>query len=189
MFENENLEKITEILHKKGTILIPTDTVWGVCCDATDDDAVAKVQKIKQKTAKTGFVVLVSDLAMLKSYLEEMPPRIETLLVYHTRPLTIVYTHTKGLSDLVASADGSVAIRIVQDSFCADLIAHFGKPIVATLACTEGGKPPTHFGEISSDILENMDFVARFGRDNREAVMPSVIAKMNNDEELDFLRE
>ncbi len=189
MFENEKFDEILTVLRRGGVILYPTDTIWGVGCDATNSAAVERILEIKNRPAEKGLVLLVSSIDMLKRFVQKVHPRIETLLSFHDRPLTVIYENPLGLASNVLAKDGTVAIRIVQDYFCKELIGQLGKPIVATSA-NIGGQPfPTHFGEISSDVLEEVDFVVKYKQDSREKKEPSVIVKLNDIEELDFIRE
>ena len=188
-FENEKFDEILTILRRGGIILYPTDTIWGIGCDATNAAAVERIHTIKNRPSDKGFVLLVSSIEMLKKYVADIHPRVQTLVAYHTRPLTVIYDKGIGLPKNDVAADGSVAIRVTTDPFCRELIAQFGKPIVSTSANVSGEPFPSYFGEISSDILENVDFVVKYKQDSREAGVPSVIARLNDDEELDFLRE
>jgi L-threonylcarbamoyladenylate synthase len=189
MFENEKFEEILNVLRQGGTILLPTDTVWGIGCDATNHEAVEKVNTIKERPSGKGYVLLVDSIDMLKNHVMHVHPRIETLLGYHERPLTIIYDEGVGLASNVLGKDGSVAIRVVKDAFCRELILQFGKPIVATSANVNKEAMPTNYGEISSDILEKVDFVVKLKQDSKEHGEPSIIARLNEFEELDFIRE
>lgn len=189
MFENEKFDEILTVLRKSGVILYPTDTIWGIGCDASDAIAVEKILKLKNDRNNKGFVLLVDSIDTLKKYVNHVHPRIETLLSFHERPVTVVYEEGVGLATNVLSADGSIAIRVVRDAFCRELIRQLGKPLVSTSANISGAAYPTHFGEISSDILENVDFIVKYKQDNKERGEPSVIVRLNKDEELDFIRE
>ncbi len=190
MFENEKFDEILAVLRRGDTILYPTDTIWAIGCDATNEDAVQRLIKIKGKKPEKGYILLVDSLEMLKKYVQGVHPRVQTLLSYHSRPLTIVYDEAQNVATNAYAADGSVAIRIVQDAFCRELIRQFGKPIIKTSANIAGEKYPTHFGEISSDILEKIGKVIRLKQDKKEQNEPSIIARFNEEiGELDFLRE
>lgn len=188
MFENEKFDEILAVLRRGGVILYPTDTIWGIGCDATNADAVSRITKIKERSADKGYILLVDSLEMLKKYVTSVHPRVQTLLAYHTRPLTMIYDESVGVASNVLALDGSVAVRIVQDAFCRELIRQFGKPIVKSSAKLEGQPHPGYYGEISSDILEKVDMVVRLKQDVKERGEPSVIARFT-DEELDFIRE
>jgi L-threonylcarbamoyladenylate synthase len=189
MFENEKFDEILAILKRGGVILFPTDTIWGIGCDATNEDAVQRIIDIKTRPPEKGFVSLADSLDMVKRHTAAVHPRIQTLLGYHIRPLTVIYDKGIGVSSKVLAPDGSIALRITRDAFCRELIAQFGKPLVATSANVSGSPFPTHFGDIRSDILEQVDMVVRLKQDNKERGEPSVIVRLNEDEELEFLRE
>jgi L-threonylcarbamoyladenylate synthase len=189
MFENEKFEEILTVLKQGGTILYPTDTIWGIGCDATNEAAVEKINNLKNRKNKNGYILLVDSLETLKNYVAHVHPRIETLLHFHERPLTVIYDEGVGLASSVLGKDGSVAIRIVKDAFCRELIRQFGKPLVKASAKVSGKKYPATYGEISSEILEKVDLVVRLKQDSKERGEPSVIVRLNEFEELDFIRE
>ena len=191
MTHNYNLNPILETLNNGGSILYPTDTVWGIGCDATNADAVDKIFQLKERDRSKPFNLLVSSVEMLKNYIEHLHPRIETLLLYHVRPLTIVYEKAKNLPPISIAKDGSVGFRIPNDEFCRKLIENFGKPIVATSANISNSPLPNHFGEISSDILMQVDHVVKYRQREKNMNAPSVIAKLSDSirAELEFLRD
>lgn len=189
MFENEKFDEILTVIRKGGVILYPTDTIWGIGCDATNEKAVDKVIDIKGRRSDKGLVVLVDSIEMLKKYAKHVHPRIETLISFHERPLTVVYDEGKGVTKNVMATDGSIAIRVVQDPFCKELIRQLDKPLVSTSANISGKPFPAHFGEITSDIFEKVDFVVKYKQDSKEQGEPSVIVRLNEQEELDFIRE
>ncbi len=189
MFENEKFDEILTILRKGGVILFPTDTIWGVACDATNEEAVKKLRALKNQPDTEGVVSIVSSLDMLKLYVDHVHPRLETLISYHNRPLTIIYDEGIGLASNVAHKDKTVAVRIVQDAFCRELIEQLGRPMVASAAAVWKKTLPAHFGEISSDSIEKVDFIVKYKQDTKEKEEPSVIVRLNDVEELDFIRE
>ena len=189
MFENEKFDEILTVLRKGGVILYPTDTIWGIGCDATQEDAVEKILTLKNRKSDKGFVLLVDSIEMLKNYVDHVHPRVETLLSFHDRPLTVIYEQGVGLASNVLAIDGSIAIRVVKDAFCRELIQQFGRPLVSTSANVSGAPFPAHFGEINSDVIEKVDFIVKYKQDNKEKGEPSVIVRLNKDEELDFIRE
>jgi L-threonylcarbamoyladenylate synthase len=189
VFENEKFTEILNVLNAGGVILYPTDTIWGIGCDATNAAAVEKVYRLKDRPSGKGFVLLVDSVQMLRQYVSHVHPRLDTLLQYHTRPLTVIYEKGVHLAKNVTAPDGSVAIRLATDSFCKALIRLFGKPIIATSANISGQPFAKHFGEISSDVLERVDFVVKFRQEQRETGEPSVIVRLNAAEELEFIRE
>lgn len=189
LFGSEPLSDICAVMERGGTILYPTDTIWGIGCDATNETAVDKIHQIKQRDPGKPLSLLVSSIEMARNYVEELHPRVETLLAHHLRPLTVVYNKAKNLPPNLLPADGSIAIRIAQDDFCKNLIAQFGKPIVTTSANLSGEPYPAHFGGISSAIISHVDYVVKQGRSNTQMGEPSVVIKVDKNGEIIFLRE
>jgi L-threonylcarbamoyladenylate synthase len=185
----DHFDSIVQDLRDGKVLLMPTDTIWGIVCDAYNTQAVERVLRIKGLKPGAGAVTLVKDMAMLKAHAPMIHPRIETLLVYHTRPLTLLYSDTLHLSTALHASDGTTAIRITFDQLCAQLIDALERPIVAAAACSIGNSYPAHFGEIKSDILTQVDYIMKYRQADRSICVPSVIARMGADEELEFLRE
>jgi len=189
MFENDNLDDITTILEQGGIILYPTDTIWGIGCDACNSEAVKKIYDLKKRDYAKPFVLLVDSIEMLKAHVQEVHPKIDTLLMHHIRPLTVVYNQGKNLAPNAIGSDGSVAIRIVQDEFCKKMIRNFGRPVVATSANVSNEPFPSNFGSIRSDIIQGVDYVVKLRQHEKVAGAPSVIVTLSNRGELVFLRE
>jgi len=179
---------LLECLRTDGIILYPTDTIWGIGCDATNETAVKKIYDLKKRELSKPFVLLVDSLEMLKEYVHQVHPRIETLLSFHQRPLTVVYNQAKNLPPISASDAGSVAIRVVQDAFCKQLIGAFGKPLISTSANISTEPFPANFGEVSSAIIEGVNYVVKFRQDEKTMGEPSVVVKVEENGELVFLR-
>jgi L-threonylcarbamoyladenylate synthase len=179
--EKDQIADIVRTLALGGTILYPTDTIWGVGCDATNEDAVQKIYDLKQRNTGKGFVILVSDLQMLREYVRHVHPRMDTI--------TVIYDKSKHLPNNVTAPDGSIAVRVANDPFCRELISSFGKPLVATSANVSDKGFPHHFGEISSEIIERVDYVVKYRQSDKSKHEPSVIVRMSEGEELDFVRE
>ena len=188
MLDVDSQDKLLKVLAESGLILFPTDTIWGVGCDATDPNAVAKVYELKKREKNKPLVVLVDGIDMLKRYVRRVHPKIETLLEYHQRPITVIYDQGINLAPNLLAEDGSVGIRLVLDPFCKEMIQKFGKPIVATSANVSGVPFPKNYGEISSDILEGVDYVAKVKQRDQDLLSPSVIVKQDKDGELIFIR-
>ncbi len=182
------LDQIVKTLHQGGTILYPTDTIWGLGCDGTNAMAIKKVFDLKNRPKSKPFILLVSGIDMLHKYVQKVHPRLETLLAYHQRPLTVIYENPQHLPSIAIGPDHTVAIRIVHDPFCNELITKFGKPIVATSANRNGEPFPKTFGEISFDIMQHVDYIANHRRDDTSAQDPSVIVRLSEKSELIFLR-
>lgn len=189
MVNNYELEPILACLENGGTILYPTDTIWSIGCDATNIAAVENVFDLKQRDRNKPLVLLAASIEMVKNHIERIHPRIETLLLFHKRPLTIVYKQAKNLAPNVYGDDGSIAIRIPEDRFCRELIDAFGKPLVAANANISGTPFPNHFGEISSSIICGVDHVVKYRTMDKDMNQPAVIATMGESGEMEFLRE
>jgi L-threonylcarbamoyladenylate synthase len=189
MFEFDFIQELVTTLENGGLILYPTDTVWAIGCDATNPDAVAKVLALKQRKKGKGLILLASDSDMIGEYVNHIPPRIDTLLMYHTRPLTVIYEEGENLPEAVFGKKNNVAFRIVQDDFCKKLIEKIKKPLVATTANVDNTDIPMNFGSISSDIVEGVDYIVRYRREDKKDGELSVIAYMGDDGELAFLRD
>ncbi|MCB9266385.1 MAG: Sua5/YciO/YrdC/YwlC family protein [Lewinellaceae bacterium] len=189
MVQNYDLESALETLLTGGLILYPTDTVWSIGCNATNPRAVGRLRQLKRTDDALGLEILVNSIDMLRRYIVHLHPRIETLLTYHLRPLTVLYEQGRNLPNSILSEDGQVAIRLVQDEYCRELIGRLGKPLVATAADLRQGYYPDNFGAISSDVIERVDYVSRHRRSEKERSRPSVVAQLSVKDELEFLRE
>ncbi len=176
-------------LEKGGIVLHPTDTIWGLGCDAMNEKAIEKIYKLKKRPTSSPLIVLVSSIEMLKLFAPRIHPRVETLLSMHVQPLTVIYPNVKGLPDILYSEKKTVAIRVVQDAFCQALIQQFGNPIVSTSANFSGEPWPKGFGEINSEIIKASNYVVRHRREEKVTGAPSVIATFNSKGNLSFLRE
>ncbi len=196
-YTNEKLRMVQEYdikgalmtLQQGGILLYPTDTIWSIGCDATNARAIDKAYLIKQKTNAKGIEILVNSLQMLRDYVVHLHPKLETLLVYHTRPLTVVFDKPRNLPANAIAPDGTVAIRVVQDEFCRSLITELGKPLLASFASMHEGMFPLNFGAISSEIIEQVDFVVKYRQNEKSSHEPSVVVKLTKRDELVFLRE
>ncbi len=189
MVQNYLLEPIVNTLENGGLILFPTDTIWGIGCDATNPEAVAKLRQLRELPPEIPLTLLSYSMEQLKFYVNFVHPRVETLLQFHNRPLTIIYDQAQNLPEAAAASDGSVAFRIPKDTFCHELLEEFGRPIVATAACIGNIPHPNHFGEISSAVIEGIDLVVRYRQMDKNMAEPSVVARIGEDEELIFIRE
>ncbi len=185
----DDINEIGAMIKAGKIICYPTDTVWALGCDATNSAAVQAIRSIKNIPDTEGLVVLVNSIDMLKSLVEEIPPRIETLLALHHRPFTLVYTLKGGLSQNVCAEDGTVAIRFTNDEFCATLIDIAGGPIVSTIAAMHGAPHPANFGGVSSSILGSADYVVKHRQDDKRTNEPSPLARLDQFQELEFIRE
>ncbi len=182
------LDQITKVLHRGGIIIYPTDTIWGLGCDATNPKSVERLYRLKQRPATRPFTVLVNSIEMLHEYVEEIHPRLETLLIYHQRPLTVIYDCVRKLPSLLQGKKNSAAIRMTLDPFCAAVITSFGRPIIATSANTSRQPFPTTFANIEYDLLHQVDYVVKHKQGSMQREEPSVVVRMTDRSELEFLR-
>ncbi|KAB1159318.1 threonylcarbamoyl-AMP synthase [Tenacibaculum aiptasiae] len=162
------LEEInrTESFLKKGEIILyPTDTVWGIGCDATDEKSVKRIFEIKNREESKSLIILVDSIEMLQQYIDEIPEDALKILKENKKPTTIIYNNPKGLAKNTIASDNTVAIRIPDDEFCKQLIKKFGKPIVSTSANISGEPTAKSFSEISNAILNSVDYVVDLHRE------------------------
>lgn len=179
--------KIVSLLHEGNTMLYPTDTIWGIGCDATNETAVEKIFDIKNRPKEKSLIVLVDSVEMLKEYVT-VTPEIASLLATFELPTTVIYSNPKGLAANVVNADNTVAIRIVNHDFCRQLIQQFGKPIVSTSANVSGEKNPVSFQDISEIIKNRVDFIVDEKYDTSVYKNPSKLIKINADSSIEYLR-
>lgn len=182
-------DEIAAILAEGKTILYPTDTIWGLGCDATNEEAVKSIYNLKQRKKDKPFLILVDSLEMLKEYVVDLHPRIETLLHYHNRPLTIIHKQADNLPEISVANDKSVGIRITQDDFCKSIIRKLGKPVTSTSANISNNPPPAFFMEISEKVKSLVDYIVPIRQEDTTAKEPSVIAKYDEMGELIILRK
>ena len=180
------------VLRGGGTILYPTDTVWGLGCDATDPEAVKKVFDIKKRDDSKSLVLLCSDLDMVARHVKEIPPMAIDLVEVNDAPMTIIYpgalTGRYHLAPQVVAEDGSVGIRIPSGGFCAALLKRFGKPLVSTSANVSGGPTPRNFSEIAPEIVSAVDFVTPSSLEKGATGKASQIIKVEMDGEVKLIR-
>jgi L-threonylcarbamoyladenylate synthase len=185
----DDLTQSLSVLNRGGVILYPTDTVWGLGCDATNVEAVEKIYAIKRRSETQSMLALVDSLRMLSVYVDVIPDSALQLLRTAGGPLSIVYPHAKNLAENLIAADGSAGIRIVKDEpFCRQLIEKFGKPVVSTSANITGERPPGCFCEISGIIKSSADYIVRWRQDDRKQAEASSLVRINPDGTCDVLR-
>lgn len=179
---NNDIEKCLTVLQNGGTILYPTDTIWGIGCDATNSDAVKKIIQIKHRPQNKSFIVLVSDEKELMQYTASLDLEILIYLEKIKKPTTVIYPHAIGLAENLLANNGSVAIRICKDEFCKTLIKRFRKPIVSTSANISNTPSPGNFIEISNEIKDNVDYVVVYKQNQLNITVQSAIIEWNNGE-------
>jgi L-threonylcarbamoyladenylate synthase len=167
------------ILRSGGLILYPTDTIWGLGCDATNPEAVNKVYALKQRAETKSLIVLVADQRDILKYTSQPDPNIFDFLKTVQKPTTVIYEGAIGLAPNLINADGTIAIRLVADPFCRNLIKRLRKPLVSTSANLSGNPAPAFYREIDPHILAGVDYVAHHRRDDESPREPSAIIKWN----------
>jgi L-threonylcarbamoyladenylate synthase len=184
-----DIEKSLEILNAGGVILYPTDTIWGIGCDATNEKAVERIYQIKQRSDQKSMFVLLDNPNKIPSYINEMPELAWDLIDFTENPLTIIYSGAKNLAPNLIAPDGSIGIRISSDEFNQKLIQRFKKPLVSTSANISGGLSPKHFDDISQEIINAVDYVVEWKQDDYTKSMPSSIIKLGTTGEIQIIRK
>ena len=185
----EEILNAVKVLKNGGIILYPTDTLWGIGCDATNYKAVQKVYKLKKRIGTNSLIILLDKEKKIINYVKNIPEILWDLLKNIDSPTTIIYPNAKNLAKNVIAKDKSIAIRIVRDEFCKKLINLFNKPIVSTSANISGEPTPIIFHNISNEIIENVDYVVKIDHDKLNKVKPSTIIKLKENGEYDVLRQ
>ena len=175
-------------MEQGGTILYPTDTVWGIGCDATNNKAVGRIYEIKKTREKEGMLILIDSPKMLYQYVD-VPDIAWQIIEVSESPLTIIYPGARNLADGLIAKDNSAGIRIVADPFCSKLIRLFKKPVVSTSANISGDINPSSFSEISGAIINNVDYVVQWRQDDKTKTRPSGIIKLGIGGEVEIIRE
>lgn len=176
------LAKTQEILASGGVILYPTDTVWGLGCDATNPEAIQRIYKIKNRANSKSLICLVSSIAMLERHVQEVPLAAYDIIDLSEKPMTIIYDAPKGVASSVIAEDDSLGIRVVKDKFCRYLINNFKKPIVSTSANSSGAPTPKQFEEIDEKILSAVDYIVPLQPEFNNALASAIIKLKNNGE-------
>jgi L-threonylcarbamoyladenylate synthase len=180
-FETDILQCLAA-LQNEGTILYPTDTIWGIGCDATNFDAVEKIIHLKNRPSEKSFAILVADDVQLMKYVASVDDKLLKYLETIQKPTTVIYERAIGFADNVIADNGTVAIRICRDEFCKHLIKRFGKPIVSTSANISGMPSAPTFGEISPAIIDGVDYVVKYRQTDKNPAQASTIIQWKNGE-------
>jgi L-threonylcarbamoyladenylate synthase len=179
---------MTPLLKKGGIILYPTDTIWGIGCDATSPSSVKRIMEIKKRNENKSFIVLLDSESRLSTYVEKVPEQAWALIEFDEKPLTIIYDGARNLPPELIAADGSVAIRVTKDEFCRYLIGALNKPIVSTSANISGMPAAASFEDIDPALLSQVDYVASWRRTERIKNQPSTIIRLRTNGEIEFIR-
>jgi L-threonylcarbamoyladenylate synthase len=183
-----DIEGSLRALNKGGLILYPTDTVWGIGCDATNAAAVAKIYELKKRIDGKSMIVLLADEKDIIKYVTQPDPKIYDYIKGIHKPTTFIYEGGIGLAENMIQEDGTVAIRITTDPFCRQLLKRFGKPLVSTSANISGYPPPAIFEDIDIEIKSGVDYIVQHRQDDLTEATPSAIVKWNADGSLTIIR-
>ena len=182
------IEASLNVLKQGGILLYPTDTVWGIGCDATNADAIKRIFELKKRADSKSMICLVSDFKMLNQYVETIPEVAYDILKYAAKPTTIIYEDPIRVAENLIATDNTLGIRVVRDAFCNELIKRFRRPIVSTSANISGEKTPANFDEISQPIRDGVDHIVDWNRDKRSGT-PSAIIKLGVDGTVEVIRK
>jgi L-threonylcarbamoyladenylate synthase len=175
---DEDLRNCVRVLRDGGVILYPTDTIWGLGCDATNQSAVEKIFRIKERHESKSLIILVNSNTMLERYIREIPSAAAQIIEVSDTPVTIIYPGCRNLAPSVMAEDGSAGIRITNDDFCSELITRFRKPVVSTSANKSGSATPSFFDEIDKGIISSADYVVSYRQEDRQKRKASPVIKV-----------
>jgi L-threonylcarbamoyladenylate synthase len=174
----EDITRALDVLHKGGVILYPTDTIWGLGCDATNEEAVRRIYTIKKRADSKSMLILMENPALLDRYVKEVPSIAWDLIEITTTPLTIIFPGAKNLAKNLIAEDGSIGIRFTKEAFSRELIYRFRKPLVSTSANISGEPSPSIFKEIPEAVKKQVDYIVRFRQEDTIPGKPSGIIKL-----------
>jgi L-threonylcarbamoyladenylate synthase len=184
----DEIAKALKVVQDGGIILYPTDTIWGIGCDATNTEAVQKIYRLKQRNETKSMIILLDTDNKLASYIQEVPELAYNLIEYAENPLTLVMPGARNISPALIAADGSVGIRVSDHPFCQGLIQRLRKPLVSTSANISGKPSPQYFSQIDQEVIDGVDYVVDLDQNSMEIKTPSTIMKLAPDGRFEFLR-
>jgi L-threonylcarbamoyladenylate synthase len=187
-FFEQEVEEALKVLRSGNVILYPTDTIWGIGCDATNKEAVRRIYQIKKREDSKSMIILVADERDVLQYVAAPDLSVFDFIEEQTRPTTIIFGHAVGLPDSLIAEDGSIAIRIARDEFCRHLMKRLRKPIVSTSANISGQASPKFLTEVSEEIKNAVDHIVKWRQDDTSIALPSQIIKWNNDGSYTIIR-
>lgn len=185
----EEIKRACDVLYKGGVILYPTDTVWGIGCDATNEEAVRRVYEIKKRVDSKAMLVLVDNEVKVDFYVREVNPVAWDLIELTDKPLTIIYDQARNLASNLIAEDGSIGIRVTREEFSKQLCFRFRKAIVSTSANISGEKSPACFAEIGDEIKQAVDYIVNVRQDEVGSAVPSSIIKLGAHGEVKVIRK
>jgi L-threonylcarbamoyladenylate synthase len=185
---HDDLKAALQVLQKGGVILYPTDTIWGIGCDATNEEAVNHIYTIKNRDDAKSMLVLMENAALLERYVVEVPEIAYDLIELTDKPLTIIYDGAKNMAKNLMAEDGSIGIRVTRETFSSELIRRFKRPIVSTSANISGKPSPSCFDEIDQKIIDAVDYVVKYRQDETQKAVPSSIIKLGRGGQIKIIR-
>ena len=185
---NEDIKKAIEVLKAGGIILYPTDTLWGLGCDAKNEKAVEKICKVKKRDDRKSMLILLNNINFIRSYVEEVPEIAMDIIELANKPTTVIYPGAKNIAKNLIAEDGSIGIRITTEEFTDKLLQQFKNPIVSTSANISGDPSPESFNDISDEIKSSVDYIVNY-KQEMKANKPSSIIKIGLSNEINVIRE
>ena len=185
----EELKKALEVLKSGGIILYPTDTIWGIGCDATNEEAVKRIFQLKKRKDSKSMIVLLDNPNKLESYVNRVPETAWQFVEYSEKPISIIYDNAKNLAPSAIAPDGSIAIRVTKDEFCSKLIYQLRKPIISTSANISDQRSPQSFDEISEVIRQGVDYIVNLRKEEKTTAKPSTIIRLRENGQIEFIRK
>ncbi|MCY4778240.1 L-threonylcarbamoyladenylate synthase [Sphingobacterium sp. UT-1RO-CII-1] len=185
----DDVNKALETLRNGGLILYPTDTIWGIGCDATNEEAVEKIYALKERDKTKSMIVLLHNDNQLAGYVNDIPEVVYDLIEYSERPITIIYSKAKNIAPNAIAQNGSVGIRIVNHPFCQQLLQRFKKPIISTSANLSGQTSPKNFDEIDNNIKQAVDYIVEYDQNKEGDGKSSIVMKIDPSGMFEFIRK
>jgi len=185
----DDIRKACEVLRNGGIILYPTDTIWGIGCDATNEEAVQRIYELKQRDDSKSMLVLLDNPTKLQTYVQDVPDIAWDLIELADKPLTLIYEGAKNLASNLIAPDGSIGIRITGELFSRELCKQFRKPIVSTSANVSGEKSPSRFSQIQSAIKSGVDYIVTYRQKDQSEAKPSGIVKLGKNGTIQIIRK
>lgn len=184
----QDIVNCLKVLRGGGLILYPTDTIWGIGCDATNGAAVSRIYQLKKRVSSKSLIVLLADSRDILKYVAAPDPQVFDYIDQAVKPTTFIFAGALGLADNLIGEDGSVGIRVVRDEFCRHLIKRLGRPLVSTSANFSGEEYPPYFAAINPEIIQGVDYCVAYRREDKGSAQPSVVVRLEKDGSLTVIR-
>ncbi len=185
----DEVKNALDVINQGGIILYPTDTIWGLGCDATNTEAIQKIYALKQRAQEKSMIILLDTENKLESYIREVPAIAYDLIEFTENPLTLVMPGAKNISPALIAADGSVGVRVSTHPFCQQLIQRLRKPLVSTSANISGQPSPQNFSQVSDEIINGVDYVVNLDQHDLSIKKPSTIMRLEPNGKFEFIRK